>query len=225
MLHHDKAFLEGVAAERRRSAQRSGGLLLEGTDLERTLRAAVDGDSRAWDQLFNWFAKKLVSVARAHRLSREDADDIAQTTWLRLLEHAREIRDPERLAGWLTTVAERESLRVIRRGSRETASEPETFLRLTSADDLDDELLAAERAASWPQTREALETALASLPERPRRLLAELYSDQEPSYADTSAKLGLPIGSIGPTLGRSLARLRRHPSLADPAIASWLSES
>jgi RNA polymerase sigma factor (sigma-70 family) len=224
MLHHDKAFLEGVAAERRRSARRSGHTL-QSTDLERTLRAAVDGDSRAWDQLFDWFAKKLVSVARAHRLSREDADDIAQTTWLRLLEHARDIRDPERLAGWLTTVAERESLRVIRRCSRETASEPETFLRLTSADDLDDELLAAERAAGWPQTREALEAALASLPERPRRLLAELYSDTEPSYADTSAKLGLPIGSIGPTLGRSLARLRRHPALADPAIATWVTES
>jgi RNA polymerase sigma factor (sigma-70 family) len=224
MLHHDKAFLEGVAAERRRSARRSGHTL-QSTDLERMLRAAVDGDSRAWDQLFDWFAKKLVSVARAHRLSREDADDIAQTTWLRLLEHARDIRDPERLAGWLTTVAERESLRVIRRCSRETASEPETFLRLTSADDLDDELLAAERAAGWPQTREALEAALASLPERPRRLLAELYSDTEPSYAETSAKLGLPIGSIGPTLGRSLSRLRRHPALADPAIASWVTES
>jgi RNA polymerase sigma factor (sigma-70 family) len=224
MLHHDKGFLEGVAAERRSAALRSGHLL-QSNDLERTLRAAVDGDSRAWDQLFDWFAKKLVSVARAHRLSREDADDIAQTTWLRLLEHARDIRDPERLAGWLTTVAERESLRVIRRCSRETASEPETFLRLTSADDLDDELLAAERTAGWPQTREALEAALASLPERPRRLLAELYSDTAPSYADTSAKLGLPIGSIGPTLGRSLARLRRHPALADPAIASWVSES
>jgi RNA polymerase sigma factor (sigma-70 family) len=224
MLHHDKAFLEGVATDRRRIARRSG-LPLDGADLERTLRAAVDGDGRAWDQLFEWFAKRLAAVARAHRLSREDADDIAQTTWLRLLEHARDIREPERLAGWLTTVAERESLRVIRRGSRETVSEPETFLRLTSDHDLDDELLAAERAASWPQTREALETALASLSDRPRRLLAELYSEPAPSYADTSAKLGLPIGSIGPTLGRSLARLRRHPALADPAVAAWTTES
>jgi RNA polymerase sigma factor (sigma-70 family) len=224
MLHHDKAFLEGVATDRRRIARRSG-LPLDGADLERTLRAAVDGDGRAWDQLFEWFAKRLVAVARAHRLSREDADDIAQTTWLRLLEHARDIREPERLAGWLTTVAERESLRVIRRGSRETVSEPETFLRLTSDHDLDDELLAAERAASWPQTREALETALASLSERPRGLLAELYSEPAPSYADTSAKLGLPIGSIGPTLGRSLARLRRHPALADPAVVAWTTES
>jgi RNA polymerase sigma factor (sigma-70 family) len=223
MLHHDKTFLEGVAAERRRAARRPGPSL-EGADLERTLRAAVDGDGRAWDALFDWFAKKLVAVARAHRLSREDADDIAQTTWLRLLEHGRGIRDPERLAGWLTTVAERESLRVIRRGSRETASEPETFERLRSGGDVDEELLAAERSAAWPQTREALEAALASLPERPRRLLAELYSDPAPSYAETSARLELPIGSIGPTLGRSLARLRRHPALADPAIASWLTE-
>lgn len=224
MLHHDRTVLEGLAAERRRAA-RSFRPSLEGADLERTLRAAADGDGRAWDALFDWFAKKLVAVARAHRLSREDADDVAQTTWLRLLEHARDIRDPERLAGWLTTVAERESLRVIRRGSRETASEPETFLRLTSAGDVDDELLTAERAATWPQTRAALETALASLPERPRRLLAELYSDPAPSYADTSTRLELPIGSIGPTLGRSLARLRRHPALADPAVFSWLTEA
>ena len=35
-----------------------------------------------------------------------------------------------------------------------------------------------------------------------------LMSDPPVSYAEISDELGLPIGSIGPTRGRCLARLR-----------------
>ena len=34
------------------------------------------------------------------------------------------------------------------------------------------------------------------------------------SYAQISARLGIPAGSIGPNRGRCLAKLRRHPAIA-----------
>jgi hypothetical protein len=49
---------------------------------------------------------------------------------------------------------------------------------------------------------------MAHLPQRWQRLLELLMSDPPASYAEISDELGLPIGSIGPTRGRCLARLR-----------------
>ena len=40
------------------------------------------------------------------------------------------------------------------------------------------------------------------------RLLESLMADPPASYAQISSQLGLPVGSIGPTRGRCLARLR-----------------
>ena len=77
------------------------------------------GDQDAWEAIVDRFSGLVWATARAHRLSRADAADVAQTTWLRLVENLDRIRDPERLGGWLATTARRESLRAIRRGTRE----------------------------------------------------------------------------------------------------------
>lgn len=72
---------------------------------------------------------------------------------------------------------------------------------------IDEEVIVAERNA-------ALRAAFAELPPRCYQLLSMLVSDPPPPYAEISAKLGIPVGSIGPTRARCLARLRRSPHLA-----------
>jgi DNA-directed RNA polymerase specialized sigma24 family protein len=67
--------------------------------------------------------------------------------------------------------------------------------------EIDERLLADERAG---EVREAL----ARLPWHWQRLLELLMADPPASYAEISDQLGLPVGSIGPTRGRCLARLR-----------------
>src|SRR5262249_62168015 len=75
----------------------------------------------------------------------------------------------------------------------------------------DDELLRLERHA-------ALREALAALPPRCQQLIALLTLDPPLPYAQISARLGIPVGSIGPTRSRCLAKLRLHPAIA--ALAS-----
>jgi DNA-directed RNA polymerase specialized sigma24 family protein len=48
----------------------------------------------------------------------------------------------------------------------------------------------------------------------PSKLIALLAEDRPLPYAQISARLGIPAGSIGPTRGRCLAKLRRHPAIA-----------
>jgi DNA-directed RNA polymerase specialized sigma24 family protein len=76
--------------------------------------------------------------------------------------------------------------------------------RATAADQ---ELLKAERHA-------ALREAFAALPQSGQRLLAMLTADPPVPYAEISARLGIPVGSIGPSRLRYLGKLRRHPAIA-----------
>ncbi len=167
------------------------------------LRAAEVGDEGAWDSLVGRFGDLLWSVARAYRLSAADAGDVVQMTWLRLVENLGRIEDPERLAGWLATTARHECLRTLRRSGREQPSlDGETTIDLPDhAEPLDTRLLNEERDAQLWQS-------FGGLQPRCQQLLRVLMADPAPSYAEVSAALDMPIGSIGPTRGRCLQQLR-----------------
>src|SRR3954469_22921097 len=86
--------------------------------------SAADGDQQAWDALVDRFAGLVWSIARAHRLSATDAADVSQTTWLRLVEHLRRIRDPERVGAWLAAAARPASPRAPRPRGRPARPPP-----------------------------------------------------------------------------------------------------
>lgn len=183
-------------------------------DVAGLVEAASVGDARAWDQLIEQFTALVLAVARAHRLSDHDAADVAQTTWLRVVEHLNRIHDPGRFAGWVATTARRECLRVLRTAARQVPAEEATFDRQPDETPIDARLLIAERDS-------ALARAFSRLPARDQTLLQLLAAEPAPSYEEIGAALGMPVGSIGPTRGRCLERLRRELSSAgDTACAA-----
>lgn len=169
------------------------------------LRAAAQGDQKAWDQLVDQFNGLLWAITRAHRLGHADAADVVQVTWTRLVENLDRIHDPEHVGAWLATTARRECLRLLRHAGRvQPMEEP---LELTTR----------HRADSGPEVtvltseRDALlRRAMRELSPRCQRLLGVLMAPEQPSYSEVSAALELPIGSIGPTRARCLDCLRRH---------------
>jgi DNA-directed RNA polymerase specialized sigma24 family protein len=152
---------------------------------------AGNGDKQAWDTLVERYAPLIWSICRRHRLSSADADDVGQRVWLQLVSQLDKIRDPAALPGWLATATQREC------GQQTEMAEQE--------------LLTGERHA-------ALREAFTRLPPCCQRLIAVLMEDPPVPYAQISARLGIPIGSIGPSRRRCLDRLRR-----DPAIAALLA--
>lgn len=165
------------------------------------VQRAAHGDQQAWNELVERYENLLWSVARGFRLDPADAGDVVQTCWLKLLENLGRIQQPERLAGWLSTTARHECLRVLRTAGRE---EPDEAL-IDVADDrvpaLDSGLLERERDA-------ALWQCFGHLPERCQRLLRVLMAVDRPVYAEVSEALGMPVGAIGPTRMRCLKTLR-----------------
>lgn len=165
------------------------------------LARAAQGDQRAWDQLVESHTRLLWAVARSFRLDSADANDVVQTTWLRLVEHLDRIEDPTRLVGWLVTTARRESMRVLRRSGRERpAAEDTTLDRADDSPPVDTALLLDERNA-------ALWRAYEQLGDKCRQLLRVAVYEPR-AYDEISAALGMPIGSIGPTRRRCLTQLR-----------------
>src|SRR4051812_7058811 len=87
------------------------------------LERAGQGDQLAWRQLVDQYDKLVRRVAASFRLQSADILDVAQMTWLRLVENLHGIREPERLLAWLAVTAARESLRTVRKYSRHDLTE------------------------------------------------------------------------------------------------------
>jgi RNA polymerase sigma factor (sigma-70 family) len=172
-------------------------------ELGELVRSAAAGNQAAWEEIVDRFAGLVWATARAHRLSRDDAADVAQTTWLRLVENLDRIRQPEALGSWLATTARHESLRKLRLGARERPSDEPDLFEAPSGDAIEHPLVDRERDV-------ALWDAFASLSERCKTLLRLLVSDEEPSYEEIGAALEMPVGSIGPTRMRCLDRLQQR---------------
>lgn len=175
---------------------------------------AREGDGDAWDQIVERYAPLVWSICRRYRLGPADAEDVNQTVWLLLVEQLGNLREPAALPGWLATTTRRECGRVLHATGRRRAGEQVLIaanLSDTETAPVDHELLVAEQQA-------ALRDAFARLPPACQQLLTLLSADPPVPYAEISARLGIPAGSIGPNRRRCLDRLSR-----DPAIAALIS--
>jgi RNA polymerase sigma factor (sigma-70 family) len=172
-------------------------------DVAGLVRHAADGDLAAWDRLVAQFERLIWSITVEFKLGESDAADVAQTTWLRLLEHIDRIEYPDRVGSWLAATARNECLRSLAARKRVVLGrdDAEFDSAVVHAPEIDERLLADESA-------QVVRDALSRLPRRWQRLLEMLMADPPVPYAEISDELGLPIGSIGPTRGRCLARLR-----------------
>ncbi len=167
------------------------------------LAAALSGDAAAWELMVARHTPYLRSLAAGYRIGDEGRDAV-QTTFLRLFERGGSIRDPRALKGWLRTTLHHECLAVIRRRSRETSvPEPQSWEDLLPPSEaVSEQRLVREEEAGM------VRDAVASLPARQQLLITLLQDPDEPGYRDIGDRLGIPVGSIGPTRQRTLRRLR-----------------
>ena len=181
-----------------RQAEDTGAL-----DVARLVRRAAEGDRCAWERLVDQYARLIWAITRDFKLGESDAADVSQVTWLRLLENLHKIQNPDRVGSWLAATARNECLRCLAARKRVVLAEDDIVLEGggTPEPEVDERLLLAERS-------QIVREALSRLPWRWQRMLELLMADPPASYAEISEQLALPIGSIGPTRSRCLARLR-----------------
>lgn len=164
------------------------------------LRRAVAGNQGAWNDLVDRFGQMVWHVARSFRLDEATAKDVSQTVWMKLIENAPKIDDPERLPGWLVTTTRREAIRVSKLRDRTIPTEFEYDVEDDSPS-LDTLLIESEESS-------ILVTAFKRLSEGCQQLLRLLTVEPALSYEEISEATGRPVGSLGPTRARCIDRLK-----------------
>jgi RNA polymerase sigma factor (sigma-70 family) len=184
----------GAPARRRPDAgdlvQRAGAAFQE-------YREGVPG---AIDRLVRLVSPLLWHTARQCGLTAAESEDAVQQTFLLLVRNKDTISDPLAVVRWMTVSLRRLAWRERSASAKRSGEEPtdEDLPRAPSA----------EHAAVLTDQQRRLWAQVSELSERCRRLLAVIAFAPRPDYASIAADLGIPVGSIGPTRGRCLAKLR-----------------
>lgn len=176
-----------------------------------------DGERDGLDQLVELLTPLLWRTARGAGLDRASAEDVVQSTWLALLRNGQVIKDPHTVVKWLLTTARRESWRVAEQERGRAARsggvfgvDGEEVLGLPEHPDQQPDAVVVEHSRG-----QCLWEHVQQLPARCRQLIAVIAFADRPDYAAIAEALGMPVGSIGPTRGRCLAKLR-HALDQDP---------
>lgn len=151
------------------------------------VRLALEGDEHAFGSLVELYQRAAYAVAYSVIGRHEDAEDVAQESFLVALERLEECRNPDRFGGWLMTIVRNRSKNLIRRESlRETDEIP---MGATSRSPMPD------RVVENMQIRETLQGALLKLPEVQRQIVL-LHDLEGWKHREIADRLGLPSGTV-----------------------------
>src|SRR5688572_23152261 len=183
-----------------------GAARLDPQEDQRLVDRCLAGDSAAWEALVRRHERLVYSVARSYRLSESDLGDVFQDVFAALVSGLPRLREPRALVRWLSSTTQRIARAAAYRTRRETAlrgGSPEVIEAMADAGP------AVGADLERLEEQALVRLGLAALPPRCRRLLMALYyEDPSPAYADVARRLGIPMGSIGPTRSRCFERLR-----------------
>ena len=192
--------------------------MAEVSEVSWLVQRSASGDEAAWNVLVRRYSPLVMAVTRSYRLTAEDAQDVSQTVWLRLVEQLANLRKPEALPGWITTTTRRECGRKIRQARRMLPVDPQVDAAVQQCTTVE-----PDAAILRAELRQALRDGLKELSARDQWILQLRAADPPKSYQEISQLLGMRIGSIGPTMRRSLDKLR-ETSAVRAYLAANLSD-
>lgn len=157
----------------------------------------LDGDQTAWKELVDRYGRLIYSIPRRYGLSESDSEDVFQDVFSVVHRQLKSLRDQTRLSAWLITITHRQTLRLLRRSPKDESIEDKESL----ADEP-----ALEDVHRW-EKRQLLHEAISQMDPRCQELLAALMQESGPNYEDLARRLGMALGSIGPTRARCFKKL------------------
>ncbi|BCW98229.1 MAG: sigma-24 [Armatimonadota bacterium] len=173
---------------------------------ERLIQRCREGDAEACAVLVRKYASLIYSVPlHSFGMSQDDADDIYQLCFIKVLQRVRQFRGDSRFSAWLRTVVRNICVDCMR--SQKQVISLEELMDGCESCPLS-EVCSAEKMVRQAEERQILEAALASLPDR-YRLPLTLFFLEERSYKEISEILGEPLNTVGTHINRGLARLRK----------------
>jgi RNA polymerase sigma factor (sigma-70 family) len=177
-----------------------------------------DRDETTWTSVVQSHELRLRRLGHSYRLGRQEVEDALQRTWMSLMTHAAQIRDSRCLGAWLSSTMRNECLRPLRSPGRVREELVDDWASYEARCEGEDESDALPELLDRRELAMRIWEFVDHLPPSQRAVIRALYAQEDASYADVSARTGMPVGGIGPTRQRALRRLRElvdalnHPS-------------
>jgi RNA polymerase sigma-70 factor (ECF subfamily) len=175
------------------------------------VRKALTGDQRACRDLVLRYQRPVFSVLMRVVRRAEDAEDLAQETFVRMFR-ALGRYDPERpFTAWLFTIATRLAIDHLRRRRVQTVSLTVTQPGSTEERDIDveDTGLKPDEVTSYAEEERNTQDLIDSLPEH-YRIVVLLRHQQDLSYEEIAQALNLPLGTVKARIHRARELLKKR---------------
>ncbi len=169
-------------------------------DESKLVQQAIRGDNRALAELLRQNYAFLHQYALKLTMDRSRAEDVAQETALKAIEHIATFKGTSKFSTWLISIASRLVIDKARRKKRERSwlQEEKRYSRSFRFETM-------SRLGEWPDALEAL----AELPEHHRvPILLKYYYGY--SQEEISGMLKVPSGTIKSRLHEGMKRLRKE---------------
>ena len=176
--------------------------------------AAALGDQEAFAELIRRYRSYIYTIAYRIVLNEDDALDITQNVYVRLVEKIGDYSGRGLLRAWIATIAAREAVNFCRRPSaRELATEPEVLRGLSDHEmEHGSQELARQRHPAEllevEERRKLVGEAMEQLSPQQRAIFAlRLLEDLGPN--EIAKQLELPAKQVRSQLSRAIERIRR----------------
>lgn len=173
--------------------------------------AAIRGDERAFEVLFERYQHKIFALALRYTRVREDAEDIVQQTFQKAFIHLHQFEGKSSFYTWLTRIAVNEALMLLRkeRAVRELLIEDSSEERTaTHRLQLPDSTAGPEANYLKGEETELLSAAISELKPRTRTAI-ELRELAQLSTRETARSMGLSVGAVKARIFQGRKKLRR----------------
>ncbi len=161
-----------------------------------------------FDAFVREYEDMVYAVAVRLLANEAEAEDVAQTVFLRAYERFGALRRDAGVAGWLKTVATRECLNHLQRYRARWRFFSELGASSEAAYDVPTTGQTADEALDEAQRHARLESALRELPTHQRVPLVLFHFEQR-SYDEIARVLGVSVGKVKTDMHRGRLALRR----------------
>ena len=169
------------------------------------VQQARGGDAQAFRRLVETHMRAVYAIAYRMMGDHDDADDVAQETFVRA-HRALDRYDPSySFYTWLRTIATRVALHELAKRKRRRTEGGESFEM--ASETLPTEAADPQALAEAGDLRQRLDRALGTLPEEYRAVLV-LRAVEQLSYAEIAETLEIPVGTVMSRLARARDKLR-----------------
>jgi RNA polymerase sigma-70 factor (ECF subfamily) len=181
--------------------------------MEDDIRQRLDARqySEAFELLFERFKDKIFRLAYSMMHNETLAEDATQDAFVRIWKGLPGYHGGASLSTWIYTITRNTCLTELKKSSRR----PTVSLQDPEMEEAADRIASLQTTDADPGSDLDVETLLAQLPEKYRRVITLFYLEQK-SYEEVAAMLGLPLGTVKVFLFRAKKELLRIGSRRAP---------